>query len=124
MTTRPTQPCCRDNSTFFVTTQLCCRDYVTVSSRQRDPVVVTTRHCAHVYTQAVDVDVNETYRRVFYEIIAVDPPYLVDRETGVVTTADVFTERSGEVDRYTVVAYDNEGREPSFTSTAVLTVRL
>ena len=59
---------------------------------------------------------------MYYEIIAVDPPYLVDRQTGEVTTADTFTGRSGEVDRFTVVAYDNEGAEPSFTSTAVLMV--
>ena len=51
-----------------------------------------------------------------------DPPYLVDRQTGEVTTADTFTGRSGEVDRLTVVAYDNEGGDPSFTATAVLTV--
>ena len=51
-----------------------------------------------------------------------DPPYLVDRETGEVSTADTFTDRSGEVDRFTVVAYDNRGRQPSFTATAVLTV--
>ena len=60
---------------------------------------------------------------MYYEIVAVDPPYLVDRETGEVTTADVFTDRSGDIDQYTVIAYDNEGRDPSFTSTAVLTVR-
>lgn len=59
---------------------------------------------------------------MYYEIIAADPPYLVDRETGAVTTADVFTGRSGDIDKFPVVAYDNEGRDPSFTSTAVLTV--
>ena len=51
-----------------------------------------------------------------------EPPYLVNRETGEVTTADTFTGRSGEIDRFTVVAYDNLGNEPSFTSTAILTV--
>ena len=51
-----------------------------------------------------------------------DPPYLVNRETGEVTTADTFTGRSGETDKFTVVAYDNRGSEPSFTSTAILTV--
>ena len=72
--------------------------------------------------KALDGDENDTYSTVYYEIIAVDPPYLVDRETGEVTTADTFAGRSGEVDRFTVVAYDNRGTEPSFTSTAVLTV--
>ena len=72
--------------------------------------------------QVIDGDDNETFSKVYYEIIAVESPYLVDRETGEVTTADTFTDRSGEVDRFTVVAYDNEGKEPSFTATAVLTV--
>jgi hypothetical protein len=74
--------------------------------------------------QALDGDENDTFSTVYYEIIAVDPPYLVDRETGEVTTADTFADRSGEVDRFTVVAYDNKGAEPSFTATSVLTVRV
>ena len=72
--------------------------------------------------QATDDDINATFSTIFYEIIAVDPPYLVDRETGEVTTADVFTGRSGEVDQFTVVAYDNMGNAPTFTATAILTV--
>ena len=72
--------------------------------------------------QAIDKDENDTFSTVYYEIIAVDPPYLVNRETGEVTTADTFTGRSGETDKFTVVAYDNRGNEPSFTSTAILTV--
>ena len=59
---------------------------------------------------------------MYYAIDEVDPPYLVDQETGEVTTADTFAGRSGERNRFTVVAYDNEGEEPSLTSTAVLTV--
>ena len=73
-------------------------------------------------SQAFDTDDNDTFSTVYYEIIAVDPPYLVNRDTGEVTTADTFTGRSGEIDRFTVVAYDNEGNEPSYTSTAILTV--
>ncbi|CAI7993581.1 Protocadherin Fat 4 [Geodia barretti] len=74
--------------------------------------------------KAIDKDENDTFSTVYYEIIAVDPPYLVNRETGEVTTADTFTGRSGETDKFTVVAYDNRGNEPSFTSTAILTVRV
>ena len=74
--------------------------------------------------QATDKDITANFSTVYYEIIAVDPPFLVDRETGAVTTADVFTGRSGDVDKLTVIAYDNKGEDPSLTSTAILTVKL
>ena len=79
---------------------------------------------ANVYTQATDIDSNGTFSTVYFEIIELNAPFLVDRETGEVTTADVFTGRSGDIEKITVVAYDNEGRDPSLSARAVLTVRI
>jgi hypothetical protein len=74
--------------------------------------------------QATDIDSNGTFSTVYFEIIELNAPFLVDRETGEVTTADVFTGRSGDIEKITVVAYDNEGRDPSLSARAVLTVRV
>ena len=72
--------------------------------------------------QATDIDANETFRTVYYEFVELNPPFLVDRETGEVTTADIFTGRSGDIDTFIVEAYDNQGKDPSFRTRAVLTV--
>ena len=74
------------------------------------------------FLQAHDQDSNVNYSTVFYEIIAVNPPFVVDRDTGAVVTAGIFRGRSGEIDRFTVRAYDNRGEIPSLSATAILSV--
>ena len=48
--------------------------------------------------------------------------YLVDRDTGVVTTAGVFTGLSGTLDMVKVRAYDNFGEVPTFATEANMEV--
>lgn len=49
-------------------------------------------------------------------------PYLVDRDTGVVTTAGVFTGLSGTRHEVTMRAFDNFGIVPTFSATDVMIV--
>ena len=49
-------------------------------------------------------------------------PYVVDRDSGVVTTAGVFTGDSGVIHSIEVEAYDNFGIPPTNRRTGILTV--
>ena len=51
-------------------------------------------------------------------------PYVVDRDSGVVTTAGVFADLSGQIDRVEVEAFDNFGNPPTNRRSGVLTVNL
>lgn len=57
-----------------------------------------------------------------YSIITSQVPYLIDSETGVVTTAGVFKGLSGTVHEVEVRAFDNFGNLPSLASTAKMMV--
>ena len=50
-------------------------------------------------------------------------PYLVDRDSGDVTTAGVFSGLSGARHEVTVRAFDNLGNTPTLTATATMIVR-
>ncbi len=60
---------------------------------------------------------------VWFEIATPQVPYLVDRDTGVVTTAGVFTGLSGIRHEVTMRAFDNFGQAPTFSTTDIMIVR-
>ncbi len=71
--------------------------------------------------QAIDSDsLNGSI--VWFEIVTPQVPYLVDRDTGVVTTAGVFSGLSGTRQEVTMRAYDNFGKVPTFSSMEIMIV--
>lgn len=95
---------------------------VSISCTLPTPPITCSSFYASSILQAHDRDSSVNYSTVFYEIIAVNPPFVVDRDTGAVVTAGIFRGRSGEIDRFTVRAYDNMGEIPSLSATAILSV--
>ena len=72
--------------------------------------------------QATDADtLNGSI--VWFEIVTPQVPYLVDRDTGVVTTAGVFRGLTGTRYNVEVRAFDNFGNSPSFSTAANMEVR-
>ena len=78
--------------------------------------------CLHTL-QATDADIGSG-QVVWFEFSTPQVPFLVDRDSGVVTTSGVFTGLSGT--RYTIEirAYDNKGVQPSLSTTTSLVVSL
>lgn len=71
--------------------------------------------------QATDADtLNGSI--VWFEIVTPQVPYLVDRDTGIVTTAGLFTGLSGTNNQIMVRAFDNFGLVPTFTTNDILNV--
>ena len=71
--------------------------------------------------QATDADVGNN-SIVYFRILSNNVPYVVDRDSGVVTTAGVFTGLSGVIHRVEVEAFDNFGIPPTNRRTGILTV--
>ena len=85
-------------------------------------MVKTFSPCLHML-QATDSDIGSG-QVVWFEFTTPQVPFLVDRDSGVVTTSGVFQGLSGT--RYTVAirAYDNKGVQPSLSTTTSLVVSL
>ena len=62
--------------------------------------------------QATDADIGNN-SIVYYRILSNNVPYVVDRDSGVVTTAGVFAGLSGTIHNVEVEAYDNFGIPPT-----------
>ena len=71
--------------------------------------------------QATDADIGNN-SIVYYRILSTNMPYVVDRDSGVVTTAGVFAGLSGTIDRVEVEAYDNFGIPPTNRNVSMLNV--
>ena len=76
---------------------------------------------SYMHLQATDADVGNN-SIVYFRILSNNVPYVVDRDSGVVTTAGVFTGLSGVIHRIEVEAYDNFGLPPTNRRTGILTV--
>lgn len=61
---------------------------------------------------------------VWYSIVSQDSPFVVDRDTGVITTAGVFRGQSGMTLQVQVRAFDNFGIPPTQSTTATLSVSI
>ena len=73
--------------------------------------------------QATDADIGSG-QVVWFEFTTPQVPFLVDRDSGVVTTSGVFTGLSGTRYTVTIRAYDNKGVQPSLSTTTSLVVSL
>ena len=71
--------------------------------------------------QATDADIGNN-SIVYFRILSNNVPYVVDRDSGVVTTAGVFTGLSGTIHNVEVEAFDNFGIPPTNRRTGILTV--
>ena len=71
--------------------------------------------------QATDADVGNN-SIVYFRILSNNVPYVVDRDTGVVTTAGVFTGLRGVIHRVQVEAFDNFGITPTNRRIETMTV--
>ena len=71
--------------------------------------------------QATDADVGNN-SIVYFRILSNNVPYVVDGDSGVVTTAGVFTGLSGTIHNVEVEAFDNFGIPPTNRRTGILTV--
>ena len=71
--------------------------------------------------QATDDDVGNN-SIVYFRILSNNVPYVVDRDSGVVTTAGVFTGLRGVIHRVQVEAFDNFGITPTNRRTGIMTV--
>jgi len=78
--------------------------------------------CLHKL-QATDADIGSG-QVVWFEFTTPQVPFLVDRDSGVVTTSGVFTGLSGTRYTVTIRAYDNKGVQPSLSTTTSLVVSL
>ena len=74
-------------------------------------------------SQATDADIGNN-SIVYFRIQSNNVPYVVDRDSGAVTTAGVFSGLSGGVNNVEVVAFDNFGNPPSNRRVAILNVSL
>ena len=77
--------------------------------------------CDEHSVQATDADIGD-HALVYYNIITGQVPYLIDRDTGVVTTAGIFKGLSGTVHVVEVRAFDNLGNSPSLSTTSMMQV--
>ena len=71
--------------------------------------------------QATDADIGNN-SVVYFRILSNNVPYVVDRDSGVVTTAGVFTGLSGTIHNVEVEAFDNFGIPPTNRRTGIVTV--
>ena len=71
--------------------------------------------------QATDPDLGDGQELV-YLIISEGVPYVVDENTGIVTTAGVFRGLSGTQHEVEVEARDNKGVDPFFSASGTITV--
>ena len=71
--------------------------------------------------QATDADVGNN-SIVYFRILSNNVPYVVDRDSGVVTTAGVFAGMSGTIHNVEVEAFDNFGIPPTNRRTGILIV--
>ena len=71
--------------------------------------------------QAMDRDIGSG-QVVWFEFTTTQVPFIVDRDSGVVTTADVFHGQTGTRFTIPVRAYDNKGVQPSLSTTNSLIV--
>ena len=78
--------------------------------------------CLHML-QATDSDIGSG-QVVWFEFTTPQVPFLVDRDSGVVTTSGVFQGLSGTRYTITIRAYDNKGVQPSLSTTTSLIVSL
>ncbi len=71
--------------------------------------------------QATDADIGNN-SIVYFRILSNNVPYVVDRDSGVISTAGVFTGLSGEIHNVEVEAFDNFGIPPTNRRMGILTV--
>lgn len=71
--------------------------------------------------QATDLD-SDNGSVVWFSIETQDAPFVVDRDTGVVTTAGIFKGQSGITLEVQVRAFDNFGIAPTLSTLSILSV--
>ena len=72
-------------------------------------------------SQATDRDTG-MHAVVWYELTATGNPFVVQRETGVISTSSTFTELAGTKYVLNVEAFDNQGISPSLRNETIINV--
>ena len=77
--------------------------------------------CYHLCSKATDADTGNG-SVVWFSIESPDAPFVVEKDTGEVTTAGVFRGQSGTSLAVQIRAYDNFGMPPTQSNSSILTV--